>query len=59
MEIAIVPRSGGFIVDMGFAENLVAKLGTLRYFYDRALSNVGWDKYKHISLRYNDQVVCR
>lgn len=59
MQIEIVPRSGDFIVDMGFAENLVEKLSTLRTFYDSTLSNVGWDKYKHISLRYKNQVVCR
>lgn len=59
MQIAIVPRSGDFIVDMGFAENLTSKLGTLGEFYDKTLSNVGWEKYKHISLRYDNQVVCK
>lgn len=59
LQIAIVPRSGNFIVDMGYAETLEGKLATLSTFYDRTLSNVGWDTYKHISLRYDNQVVCR
>ena len=59
MQIAIVPRSGDFIVDLGFADDLEDKLSTLREFYDTTLSNVGWDAYKHISLRYKGQVVCK
>jgi hypothetical protein len=59
MQIAIVPRSGNFIVDMGFAENLTSKLSTLGEFYDKTLRNVGWETYKHISLRYDNQVVCK
>ena len=59
MQIAVVPRSGDFVVDLGFTDDLVDKLGTLRYFYDEALSNIGWDEYEHISLRYDDQVVCK
>lgn len=59
MQIAIVPRSGNFVVDLGFAENLVDKLDRLRNFYDTTLSNVGWDTYEHISLRYDNQVVCK
>lgn len=59
MQVAIVPRSGDFIVDLGFTDNLVGKLSTLRKFYDSTLSNVGWNAYKHISLRYKGQVVCK
>ena len=59
MQIAIVPRSGDFLVDLGFTDNLVGKLTKLRKFYDSTLQNVGWDRYKHISLRYNNQVVCK
>lgn len=59
LQLSVVPRSGRFLVDMGFTDALPAKLATLRRFYDRALSNLGWDKYRSISLRYNGQVVCR
>ena len=59
MQIAIIPRSGNFIVDLGFAERLSSKLATLGDFYDKTLSNVGWETYRHISLRYDNQVVCK
>ena len=59
LQLAIVPRSGRFVVDMGTTENLVAKLSTLYRFYTNGLDNVGWDKYSSISLRYEGQVVCR
>ena len=59
MQLTIVPRSGDFVVDLGSTHNLEAKLQMLRNFYDETLGNIGWDKFKHISLRYDGQVVCR
>ncbi|MBR3590397.1 MAG: hypothetical protein IKL43_05235 [Alistipes sp.] len=59
MEIAFVPRSGRFLVDMGFTDRLGDKLSMLRRFYDDGLDNIGWSKYRRISLRYEGQVVCR
>lgn len=59
MQLTIVPRSGDFVVDLGTTENLGDKLAMLRNFYDQTLGNVGWDKYEHISLSYDGQVVCR
>jgi hypothetical protein len=59
MQLAIIPRSGRFTVDLGTMENLTKKLKTLRRFYNNGLSNVGWNKYRNISLRYDGQVVCR
>ena len=59
MEVAFVPRSGRFLVDMGFTDRMDAKLRALRRFYDDGLDNIGWSKYRHISLRYEGQVVCK
>lgn len=59
MEIAFVPRSGRFMVDIGFTDRLADKLSMLHRFYDDGLDNIGWNKYRHISLRYEGQVVCR
>ncbi len=58
MQVAMVPRSGRFEVDMGSAANIDGRLRTLRRVYDKVLVNVGWDKYRTISLRYDGQVVC-
>ncbi|MBO5832575.1 MAG: hypothetical protein J6Q95_04720 [Alistipes sp.] len=59
LQLAIIPRSGRFTVDLGTMENLPNKLQRLRRFYDKGLSNIGWSKYRSISLRYEGQVVCR
>ena len=59
MELRFVPRSGGFIVDMGTPTNFDTKLSNLYRFYHKGLNNLGWDKYRSISLRYEGQVVCR
>lgn len=36
-----------------------AKLSRLRDFYDEALPRVGWDRYKEISIEFDNQVVCK
>ena len=59
LQLAIVPRSADFIVDLGQAENLEQKLSTLGMFYKKGLSRIGWDKFSRVSLRYDGQVVCR
>jgi hypothetical protein len=59
LQLAVVPRSGDFTIDLGRAEKLEEKFATLRRFYDKGLSRIGWDRYSRISLRYDGQVVCR
>ena len=59
MDLSFVPRSGSFVVDMGTATELDNKLTNLYRFYHKGLDNLGWNRYKSISLRYNGQVVCR
>ena len=59
MDLSFVPRSGNFVVDMGTATELDNKLTNLYRFYHKGLDNLGWNRYKSISLRYNGQVVCR
>ena len=59
LQLAIIPRAANVTVDLGTTENLERKLATLRRFYDKGLSRIGWDKYSQISLRYDGQVVCR
>lgn len=59
IHIAIAPRSGDYIVDLGDTHNLIEKLQNMKEFYDKVLRNVGWDKYSRISVRYDGQVVCQ
>lgn len=59
LQLAIIPRSGRFTVDLGTTERLGAKLDDLILFYRKGLDNVGWDRFRSISLRYDGQVVCK
>ena len=59
LSLSLIPRSGRFTVDLGTTEGLIRKLSTLKRFYDNGLDNVGWNRYRSISLRYRGQVVCQ
>ncbi|MBR5594708.1 MAG: hypothetical protein IKW47_00255 [Alistipes sp.] len=59
LQLAVIPRVANVTVDLGTTENLERKLATLRRFYDKGLSRIGWDRYSVISLRYDGQVVCK
>lgn len=57
--LQVVPRSGDFIIDVGEISDIERKFRSLEQFYSVVLSNVGWQTYNHISVRYDGQVVCR
>lgn len=59
MEVELIPRSGRHTILFGRLEQEDAKLDKLLRFYRKGLNNIGWDEYKTIDIRYNDQVVCR
>ena len=59
MQIAAIPRSGEFTIDFGYSDALDRKLQDLALFYEQGLRNIGWNKYREVSLRYDDQIVCR
>lgn len=54
----MVSRVGNHIVYFGVPENMPSKLDKLKHFYKDVLCQVGWNKYKQISLEYNNQIIC-
>lgn len=56
--IELVPRIGQQIIYLGSVDNYESKLHRLKTFYDKAMSTVGWNKYKKINLEYNNQIIC-
>lgn len=56
-DLILVPRIGRHSIVIGNAEDLPLKFSNLRVFYDQGLRNMGWEKYKQISLKYRGQVV--
>lgn len=57
-EIEMVPRVGDHIVFLGKLEHYEDKLYRLKEFYQKALNKVGWNKYKRISLEFDNQIIC-
>ena len=56
-DIELIPRVGTHTILLGTAENCEKKLNNVRKFYDKVLSRKGWNFYKVINVKYNDQVV--
>ena len=57
-EIEIIPRVGNHVLFLGKAQDLEKKFSKLRTFYEKAFSHVGWNKYKRISVEFNNQIIC-
>ncbi|MCR5849624.1 MAG: cell division protein FtsQ [Bacteroidaceae bacterium] len=57
-EIVLYPRVGQHVIELGSMDNFQEKLDRLRVFYREGLERVGWNKYRTISLAYDNQIVC-
>ena len=57
-EIELVPRVGDHRILIGDTTDLQNKFDRLFLFYQKGLSNTGWNKYAVINLKFKDQVVC-
>ena len=57
--IQLVPRVGEHLLVLGTADDIENKLDRLMNFYRNGLDNVGWNKYRSISVAYDNQVVCK
>ena len=55
--IELIPRVGDHIIVLGSPKDYADKFDSLQAFYKEALSKVGWDRYSHINLDYDGQVV--
>jgi cell division protein FtsQ len=56
-EIELVPRVGQHRIIFGNAKDIDVKFKKLKAMY-RAFNEIGWNQYKTINLKYQDQVVC-
>jgi len=57
--IDLIPRVGNHIIHLGHATDFEKKLHRLMVFYEKAIPEVGWNKYKAIDLEYNGQIICK
>jgi cell division protein FtsQ len=55
----LIPKVGNHVIKFGKVDKRMAeKFNGLKVFYKEGLRNVGWDKYKTINLKFENQVVC-
>lgn len=54
-----IPKISGHVIHFGpVDESMNEKFTRLKIFYNEGMRKVGWNKYKAIDLRFNNQVVC-
>ena len=56
-EIELIPRVGSHTVLLGDFQNFEKKLDNLMIFYQKGLNKKGWNVYKTINLKYENQVI--
>ena len=57
-EIELIPRVGNHIILLGKFDNYEFKLNKLLSLYKNGFSRTGWNCYRKINLKYDNQVVC-
>ena len=57
-DVELTPRVGKHRIILGQMDAYKENLQKLRFFYDKGLDKVGWNKYSVINLKYKNQVVC-
>ena len=57
--IEMAPRVGEHIVYLGQPVDIGKKLHRLEMFYRYGLSQAGWNKYSHIHMAFDNQIICK
>lgn len=56
-DILLIPKVGNHTIVVGTAEGIEKKMEKLKTFYYEGLNHVGWNQYKTINLKYENQIV--
>ncbi|MDR1729478.1 MAG: cell division protein FtsQ/DivIB [Prevotellaceae bacterium] len=57
-EVELIPRVGNQIILLGKLDNYEYKLNKLFSLYKNGFSLTGWNCYRQINLKYDNQVIC-
>jgi cell division protein FtsQ len=57
-EFELIPRVGNHSILINGSENLEEKLHNLFILYKNGLNKLGWNQYKSINLKFDNQIVC-
>ena len=58
-EVVLIPLVGEHIIEFGTLDNYQKKLQKMKAFYQQVLAKNNWNKYKTVSLKYNNQVIAK
>ena len=56
--VELAPRVGDHLIYLGKLKNYQKKLKRVKLFYEKALSQVGWNKYSRINVEFDNQIIC-
>ena len=57
-ELLLLPQVGDYLIEFGTPDDFVVKFRNLKAVYQQGFKNLGWNKYRTISVKYRNQVVC-
>lgn len=57
-EVNLIPKVGNFRIVLGRLENVDKKMENLRLFLQKGITLKGWNVYKEVNLKFDNQVVC-
>ena len=57
-ELLLLPQVGDYLIEFGTPDDFRLKFRNLKAVYQEGFKNMGWNKYKTISVKYRNQVVC-
>ncbi len=57
-ELLLLPQVGDYLIEFGRPDDFEVKFRNLKAVYQQGFKNFGWNKYKAISVKYQNQVVC-
>lgn len=57
-EVLLVPKVGSFKIRLGKLDDIEKKMEKLRFFLKEGIALKGWNVYKEINLKFDNQVVC-
>lgn len=56
--VVLIPAIGKTYIDFGLATRIETKFKKLALFYKKIIPNKGWNTYRWVQLKYNNQVIC-
>lgn len=57
-ELLMLPQVGDYVIEFGTPDDFKVKFRNLKAVYQQGFKYMGWNKYKTISVKYRNQVVC-